>query len=231
MKWQLLLLTAYRCEYDKINNHFYQNGKRYKLNNKIIHFLERSSFFIAVLLHVLLFSGMSYTGFNKPLPLPHRDMPALDIPAYVTHDVSEIKQEIMPISPQGILKPQAMPTPSLPRPSQFQAVEVGQSTEEPVHLIGDKKVSKSLIVLLGKAITAHLIYPKSAMDLNVRGTSYIGFMLYPDGRVSDIKLLKTSTAEILDKAAYDAVYAISPVKHVDTYIQKPEFIVFGIIFG
>ena len=93
------------------------------------------------------------------------------------------------------------------------------------------EVSKSLIVLLGKAITAHLLYPKSAMDLNVQGTSYIGFLLYPDGRVSDIKLLKTSTAEVLDKAAYNAVNAIAPVKHVDTYIQKPEFIVFGIIFG
>jgi TonB family protein len=201
--------------------------------------LQRGSFLFAILLHFLLFSGISYTNVLTP-PHPH-EMPALDIPAYVAHEEeqspslleqeSQIKQKEVPTSPLGLEKPVSSKTYVLPKPSQFQEIKTGQSTEEPVHLIGDKKVSKSLIVLLGKAITAHLIYPKSAMDLNVGGTSYFGFTLYPDGRVSDIKLLKTSTADVLDKAAYNAISAISPVKHVDTYIQKPEFIVFGIIFG
>jgi len=201
--------------------------------------LQRYSLLIAVLLHFLLFSGITYTGFIKSSP--KHEMPALDIPAYVVHQTEQspslleqsvrVKQKEIPTSPKGIEKPVVAQKPVLPKPSQFQEVKTGQNTEEPVHLIGDKKVSKSLIVLLGKAITAHLIYPKSAMDLNVRGITYLGFMLYPDGRVSDIKLLKTSTADVLDKAAYDAINAISPVKHVDTYIQKPEFIVFGIIFG
>jgi TonB family protein len=201
--------------------------------------VQRNSFLLAVLLHFLLFSGLSYTGFFMP---PHQhDMPALDIPAYITHQDEtspsvveqplQMKQKEVPTSAFGIEKPVVNQTDVLPKPSQFQEVKTEQRTEDPVHLIGDKKISKSLIVLLGKAITAHLIYPKSAMDLNVRGTTYMGFMLYPDGRVSGIKLLKTSTADVLDKAAYDAIDAISPVKHVDIYIQKPQFIVFGIIFG
>jgi protein TonB len=203
--------------------------------------LQRNSLLLAVILHLLLFSGISYTGLTQtPLPRRH-EMPALDIPAYVAQQdeqspsllqpPSPVKEKEIPTSKDGIEKPVVTQPHVLPKPSQFQEVKTGQPTEEPVHLIGDKKVSKSLVVLLGKAITAHLIYPKSAMDLNVRGTSYVGFTLYPDGRVSDIKVLKTSTADVLDQAAFNAINAISPVKHVDTYIQKPEYIVFGIIFG
>jgi outer membrane biosynthesis protein TonB len=202
--------------------------------------MQRYSLVFALFLHLFLFSGVSYTNFiSLPPMLPH-DMPALDIPAYVAHEneqspsllensIQQTKPKEEETSPQGIEKP-VVPQ-QLTRSTQFQEVKVGQNQEDPVHLIGDKKVSKSLIVLLGKAITAHLIYPKSAMDLNVQGISYIGFMIYPDGKVSDIKLLKTSSADVLDKAAYNAIHAIAPVKHVDTYIQKPEFIVFGIIFG
>jgi TonB family protein len=210
----------------------------------MIYILQRNSFLLALLLHFLLFSGITYTGFLQPLPLPPRqEMPALDIPAYVTHPAeqnsaafeqqsqSQAVQKEVPTSKIGIEKPVVTEKHVLPKADQFQEVKTGQSVEDPVHLIGDKKISKSLIVLLGKAITAHLNYPKTAMDLNVRGTSYIGFTVYPDGHVSGIQILKTSTADVLDQAAYSAVNAISPVKHVDTYIQKPEFIVFGIIFG
>jgi len=211
------------------------------VQSKIFQIFQRYSLLFALFLHFILFSGMSYTGsVSLPLIPPH-DMPALDIPAYITHQEEQhpsfteqpiqAKEKELPTSPKGIEKPIIPEHLMQTKASQFQDVKIGQNKEDPVHLIGDKKVSKSLIVLLGKAITAHLLYPKSAMDLNVQGTSYIGFLLYPDGRVSDIRLLKTSTADILDKAAYNAVNAISPVKHVDTYIQKPEFIVFGIIFG
>jgi protein TonB len=211
------------------------------VQGKTLQILQRYSLIFALFLHFILFSGISYTGFVSLPPVSPHEMPALDIPAYLTHQEkqnpslaeqsAEVKKQEMLTSEQGIEKPIIPQHLMQTKASQFQDVKISQNKEEPVHLIGDKKVSKSLIVLLGKAITAHLLYPKSAMDLNVQGTSYIGFLLYPDGRVSDIKILKTSSAEILDKAAYTAVNAIAPVKHVETYIQKPEFIVFGIIFG
>jgi TonB family protein len=99
-----------------------------------------------------------------------------------------------------------------------------------VQLVGDKKIDKPLLTLLGKALTKHLVYPKSALDLNVKGTSIIGFLLYPDGRVSDVQLLRTSRAEVLDNAALAAANAISPVNHVGPYLAKPKFMVIGIIF-
>jgi TonB family protein len=97
-------------------------------------------------------------------------------------------------------------------------------------LIGDKKIDKPLLTLLGKALTAHLVYPKPAIDLNVKGTSVIGFLLYPNGQVSDVQLLRTSRADVLDKAALAAASAIAPVQHAAHYIDKPKFMVIGIIF-
>jgi TonB family protein len=97
-------------------------------------------------------------------------------------------------------------------------------------LIGDKKINKPLLTLLGKALTVRLIYPKSAIDLNVKGTSIIGFLLYPDGHIIHIQLLKTSGAQVLDEAALTAARQMSPVNHVAQYLTQPKFMVIGIIF-
>ncbi len=110
-------------------------------------------------------------------------------------------------------------------------IDISHSPEtEPVHLIGDKKIDRPLLTLLGKALTKHLIYPKSAIDLNVKGTAVIGFLLYPDGHITDVQLLRTSRAEVLDSAALSAANAIGPVSHISQYLDKPKWMIIGIIF-
>jgi TonB family protein len=64
----------------------------------------------------------------------------------------------------------------------------------------------------------------------VKGTSIIGFLLYPDGHITDIQLLRTSKAEVLDSAALAAATTIGLVNHVSQYLDKPKFMVIGIIF-
>ncbi len=98
-------------------------------------------------------------------------------------------------------------------------------------MIGDKKIDKPLLTLLGKALTRYLVYPKSALDLNVKGTSVIGFLLYPDGHVTDVQLLRTSGAEVLDKSALAAANAIGPVSHISQYLDQPKWMVIGIIYS
>ncbi len=222
---------------------------------KTTRILQRNSFWLVLLCHCLLFSGVSFEWFAsaKNFKDEEEDKPSLFIPSYVAHDESapSLQQQPQP-DPTSPAKPQekastqkpqkSVPTsklgiekPATPHvPPSFNTsrpIDISRTPDtEPVHLIGDKKIDRPLLTLLGKALTRHLIYPKSAIDLNVKGTSVIGFILYPDGHVTDVQVLRTSRAEVLDYAALSAARAIGPLSHVGQYLDKPKFMVIGIIF-
>lgn len=209
------------------------------LSKKTASYIQRNSFWLVLLCHCLLFAGLSFewVASNKLFKMEEKDKPSLFIPSYVSHDQSmpnlqekstEVSQKTVPTSKLGIEKPAKTARPVL---SSTHPIDISRSKEtEPVHLIGDKKIDRPLLTLLGKALTKHLIYPKSALDLNVKGTSVIGFLLYPDGHVTNVQLLQSSRAAVLDNAALMAANAISPVNQVSQYIDKPKFMVIGIIF-
>jgi len=211
------------------------------MQNKTAKMLQRNSFWLVLVCHCLLFSGILGVWIVKPalIKIPdNEDKPSLFIPSYVYHDAVAPKmptqeelspQKIVPTSKLGIKKPTINNIRQLL--DMHSAVNISRSPEtEPVHLIGDKKIDKPLLTLLGKALTAHLVYPKSAIDLNVKGTAVIGFWLDPNGQVRDVQLLRTSRAEVLDRSALAAASAIAPVNHVAQYIDQPKFMVIGIIF-
>ena len=102
---------------------------------------------------------------------------------------------------------------------------------ESMHLIGESKIIKPLIKILARALSEHLVYPKIAQDFNLRGTVLVGFTLHPQGYVTETKIVKSSGAGVLDDAAREAVNGMSPVMGVGDIMQKPEFLVVGIIFG
>lgn len=215
--------------------------------------IRRNSFWIVLLGHCLLFLGFSFEWLTsiKLQKTEPEDKPSLFIPSYVAHESAatpavqqqptpeptpakptpptQDAQKAVPTSKLGIEKP-AMPR-TRPSFNTSHPIDISRSPEtEPVHLIGDKKIDRPLLTLLGKALTKHLIYPKSAIDLNVRGTAVIGFVLYPNGTVSDVQLLSSSRADVLDRAAISAARAIGPVARVSQYLTQPKLMVIGIIF-
>lgn len=214
--------------------------------------IQRSSFFLALLAHFFLFSGISFVWVTptKLFQFEKKDTPALDIPAYLYQPPpaapvsapvltpAPLPQKIVPIisKPQpaskiGLEKSVILPQHPLKSLNFKQAIALSPSKyTEPVHLIGDKKIAKPLLVLLGKALTRHLIYPKSALDFNVKGTAVIGFLLDPSGQVTRVQLLQSSRADVLDQAAMSAAQAISPVHSASAYINNPRYMVIGIIF-
>lgn len=222
--------------------------------NKTARIIQRNCFWLVLFCHCLLFSGVSFVWVSSPklLKAEEEDRPSLFIPSYVYHDEAApaVQQLPMPYTPPS--KSQEKPPPPEPqkavpiskigiekpvithvRPSFniSHPIDISRSPEtEPVHLVGDKKIDRPLLTLLGKVLTKHLVYPKSAIDLNVKGTSVIGFLLYPDGHITDVQLLRTSRAEVLDNAALAAANAIGPVSHVSQYLDKPKFMMIGIIF-
>lgn len=94
-----------------------------------------------------------------------------------------------------------------------------------------KGMENLLLKLLSQATAAKLVYPKIAEDFALRGTAKVKFLLYPDGRVTNVTLVESSGSNILDDTALQTIRAISPVQGVNQYIQAPKVIHAGIIFG
>jgi protein TonB len=103
--------------------------------------------------------------------------------------------------------------------------------QEPLRLVGENKIIKPLVKILARALSQHLRYPRVAADFNLRGVVVVGFVLNPEGYVTETRVMQSSGAGVLDDAARDAVGAMSPVGDVHEYVSAPEFLVIGIIFG
>lgn len=205
-------------------------------HNNWLKMLQRHSFWLALGLHMLALLTATIVLINPHVPEPR---PEVNIPSYVYHETLQAPAEKSqpksnPPQPQnGFEKPQ----PNEPEQtqegnttSQMQVINISKPSE-PVHLIGDKTIDAPLLTLIGKALTRQLIYPKIALDFNIRGTPLIGFLLHPDGTISDVQLVRSSGAGVLDSEAIRAALSISPLKHVNAYLQEPKYLVIGIIFG
>lgn len=194
--------------------------------------LQQSSFWLSLLIHIAIIFIFLLT-FNQQIQ--QKEKPNLFVPAYLYHDkpaaasiVPSVMQKSVPASPTGILK-KPQETRTVTSPTQLSHKS---PANEAIHLIGDKKTApKPLIKLLGTALTAKLIYPKTAVDFRLRGVAYIRFLIHPDGSITDIKLIKSSSADILDQAALDAVHAISPLIGVNQFLSESKYIIFGFVFG
>jgi TonB family protein len=210
--------------------------------------LQNWSFLFAAFLHLLVFLFFSYGWIHQQKK--NEDKENLYIPSYAYQEAAhttaqktvtpktppikdapakDTQKKEVPVSKHGIEKPVF----DQREVSFNEVVDISaKNSSEPVHLIGDKsKTPQPLIIILGKALTSKLSYPKSAIDLNVGGISVIGFVLHPDGQVTDVRLLKTSRVDVLDEAAIFAANHISPVFSAGPYVKEPMPIVFGIVFG
>ena len=210
--------------------------------------LQRSSLWLSALLHLLLFLSFSVAFVYQypPQQLLKKEPPSLDVPAYLyreqKHPVVQqaVPQKNVPTSLAGIEKPAPSNSPAVKNANESTSKPVSPASEpikvnasqktEPIHLVGGKELPKPLLKLLGKALSAHLVYPKIAVDFKVRGTAIVGFMLSPDGQISNTQLMQSSRADVLDQAAMDGINAMSPVNQVNLYLKEPKFMVVGVIF-
>jgi hypothetical protein len=126
--------------------------------NKATRILQRNSVWLVLFCHCLLFSGVSFEWISSPklLKAEEEERPSLFIPSYVYHDSaapivspqSTAPQKVTSTSKLGIEKPvmtQARPSLNINHP-----IDISRSPEtEPVHLIGDKKIDRPLLTLLG----------------------------------------------------------------------------------
>ncbi|HEU5280656.1 MAG TPA: TonB family protein [Gammaproteobacteria bacterium] len=102
---------------------------------------------------------------------------------------------------------------------------------EPLRLVGESKIVPPLVRILARAIGPHLFYPRVAAEFNLSGVVLVGFVLHPEGYLTDVRIVKSSGAGVLDDAARRGVASVASVGQVSEFVQRPEFLVIGVIFG
>lgn len=215
----------------------------------------KHSIWISLLLHILFM--LSFTLVWSHAEEEKHELPSY-LPSYVAPSQPQQQsaaavpqQEQVPtlvqpqeVKPDGLLKSkpkqiQKQQASKMSKPSkrvtfsrEDQPINISRREDaDPIHLIGETKIIKPLVKILANALHKHLFYPRTAADFNLRGVVLVGFVLHPEGFVTEAKVVKSSGAGVLDDAARSAVGSMSPLPNVSEYIQGPEFLVVGIIFG
>lgn len=167
----------------------------------------------------------SSSAVSQEKPLTHPELPTTSADEAVNKNSESGKVAKEIATPANHFQP-----PNMASEQESKAINISNSIEQ-VHLIGDKNIDEPLLKLLGRAISAQLVYPQLALDFHLRGTAIIGFNLQPNGQVNHIALLQSSGSMVLDNAALDAIHDASPVAKVNLYLKQAKYIVIGIIFG
>lgn len=102
---------------------------------------------------------------------------------------------------------------------------------EPIYLIGDDSMpADPLIKLMGRSLSTHFGYPRTAGELGIRGRVLVEFILHPEGYYTDIRMVHSSSSPDLDAAALYAVNSAPRVIGADRFISKPKHFVVGFVF-
>ena len=231
------------------------------MHSKTIRSFQRHTIWLSLLGHLLFLMGFSAALVLAPHELPPssapQSVPSYLSPSPAAPPAPEQTQQEQKPEPEqklkkevdksGIEKPVPKKTEqaqAAAKPSRtFDPSTVSFSKEtvpeditdprdhEPLRLVGESKIIKPLIKILARALSQHLSYPRVAADFNLRGLVLVGFVLNPEGYVTEARVVQSSGAGVLDDAARDAVGAMSPVGDVREYVPAPQFLVVGIIFG
>lgn len=80
----------------------------------------------------------------------------------------------------------------------------------------------TILELLHRRISDHKEYPYLARRQRREGVATVAFVLHPDGTVENARLVSSSRAAALDRAALSAVKRIEPFKVAQEYLEQSE---------
>ncbi|MFN7098024.1 MAG: energy transducer TonB [Gammaproteobacteria bacterium] len=99
------------------------------------------------------------------------------------------------------------------------------SNSQSILFLKDNKLAQQkkeeLIRELYEAISGHQYYPDEALKNNQTGIVKVAFTLSPDGNISNLRVVSSSTVTSLDNAAKNIIMEISPFCLAKKYIDKP----------
>lgn len=204
-------------------------------------------FWLALLAHLLVFLSFSlrWVFDNEPRFEKKSDR---YLPAYLYQETNPT-QTTTPKTAQAQSSKEIRPEPekqkidkiALKKQEIQQKMQISQPTRPQAHssttfiqaesLKSGKPIDEPLLKELTRATAAKLYYPGEAAAFHIKGTVTISFLLFPDGRVTEVMIAQSSGFRVLDEAALNTIKAISPVRDANLYLTKPRYLLAGIIFG
>ena len=147
------------------------------------------------------------------------------VPSYVySYSLGQQSQNNKKVLP-NLAKRNAMPV-------KQQEHQSTKSTHNEYPSIVEKQLENSKILkLLHDAIASRQQYPESALQLNQSGIVSISLSVYPDGRLSDIVILRSSGIGSLDTAALAAVRSIQRLPDMRLYLQETGKFSIDVVFA
>ena len=80
----------------------------------------------------------------------------------------------------------------------------------------------TILELLHRRISDNKEYPYLARRQRREGVATVAFILHPDGKIEDARLVNSSRASMLDRAALTAVKHIAPFTIANEYLEQAE---------
>lgn len=222
------------------------------MQKRLIRRLLQHSFWLSVLLHLLFLIAVSVVIIFPPeeKKTPHHYVPSYVYKGAITpaRQPSQVAQKNKPVKrmerpEQRVLKEMPTSKYGLHRQSilaaslttlkqnQLKSLRPMQKEEEPILLIGDQnEMADPLIKLIGRSLSAHFNYPETEGRLGIRGRVVLELTLHPDGRFTDIRLVKSSENHNLDSAALYAANHAPAVPGADRFLEAPKRFVIGFVF-
>lgn len=87
---------------------------------------------------------------------------------------------------------------------------------------GKPKQIAELLALLHAEIQAQQHYPDRAVQMEYTGSVTLAFLLFPNGLIEHLKVVKPSGFNMLDDAAVNAINSALPFKGVEKYLHGPQ---------
>ena len=89
----------------------------------------------------------------------------------------------------------------------------------------------SILELLHSRISSNKEYPYLARRQRREGKTTVAFVLYPDGRIENTRMVHSSQVVTLDRAAISAVNSIQPFEIAQDYLQKAKEFHVDVVFN
>lgn len=90
--------------------------------------------------------------------------------------------------------------------------------------------TQELLALLHAAIQKQQQYPDSAIQMEREGRVTLGFTLFPDGTIRNLKMIKSSQSASLDNAALMAVQNAVPFQQIQQYLKEAQEFNIDVVF-
>lgn len=146
--------------------------------------------------------------------------------------IAETQQENLRTAKNGVRKQTILSSSfQILQQQQLNAIRSALANTDPIYLVGDEnQMADPLIKLMGRALSAHFEYPRTAGELGIKGRVIISLTLHPEGYFSDVTILNSSHNDDLDAAALYAVNKAPVVDGIYHYLKEPKHFVVGFIF-